>query len=322
PALRLVAEVLREPAFAPSEFEELKRGALTSAQAQRTDPSALAGVRLARHLAPYPPGHPHYTPTVEERIARIQAARLEDAVSCYRELFGATGADFAAVGDFDPDELARAVDELLGPWKTPRPFVRVPSRHFDRPALEERLVTPDKANAVLRAGLTLPMRDDHPDFPALVLANYLLGGGSTARLPDRIREKEGLSYSTYSTFQASSFDPAARLSIAAIFAPQNLERVQLAVREELARAVREGFTDVEVANGKAALLEGRRLARTQDRALAHRLGSYLFAKRTFQWDIELERRIAALTPAEVHAAMKRHLDPARLAVVIGGDFKR
>ena len=67
PALRLAAEVLREPAFSPHEFEEMKRAALTGAESQRTDPSALASLQLARHLAAYPKGHPHYTPDIEER---------------------------------------------------------------------------------------------------------------------------------------------------------------------------------------------------------------------------------------------------------------
>jgi zinc protease len=279
-------------------------------------------VQLARHLHEYKPGHPHYTPTVEERIALMRAVKLEDAVACYRELLGATGADFAAVGDFDPDALARAVDELFGSWKTPRPFARVPSRHFDRPALENELVTPDKANAALRGGLNVRMRDDHADFPALVLANQLLGGSSTARVPARVREKEGLSYSTYTTFTSSALDDAAAFRVASIFAPQNRARVEQAIREEIGRAVREGFSADEVEAGKRSVLETRRLARSQDRALASRLGHYLFVKRTFAWDSEFEAKIAALTPQQVNAALRRHIDPARLSVVVAGDLKK
>jgi zinc protease len=322
PALRLVAEALREPAFSAEEFEEMKRAALTGAEAQRNEPASIAGVRLARHLQEYPPGHPHYTPTVEERITLMRAVKLADVVACYRELFGATGADFAAVGDFNPDALARAVEELLGPWKTPRPFKRVPSRYFERPGFEDSLLTPDKANAALRGGINVRMRDDHADFPALVVANHLLGGSSTARVPLRVREKEGLSYSTYTTFTSSALDEAAAFRLASIFAPQNRARVELAIREELARAVREGFSAEEVEAGKLSVLEARRLARSQDRALASRLGHYLFVKRTFAWDTEFEARIAALTPQQINAALKRHIDPARLSVVVAGDLKK
>jgi len=321
-ALRLVAEVLREPAFPASEFEEMKRAALTSAEEARSEPGARAGNQLARHLQGYPKGHPHYTPSIEERIERMRGVTLEDAVGCYRDLYGATGADFAAVGDFDAEELARTLEELLGGWKNPQPFARVPWRYFERGALATEVLTPDKANAVLRGGLDVPMRDDHPDFPALLLANYLLGGTSNARLAVRVREKEGLSYSTGSSFSSSSFDELANFRIGAIFAPQNRARVEQAIREEIERAVRQGFSAAEVDAGKKGLLEARRLARTQDAALAGRLAGYLFSERTFAWDADFEKRIAALTPAEVNAALQKHIDPARLALVAAGDFKR
>ena len=322
PALRLVAQALREPAFSPQEFEEMRRAALTGAEAQRNEPSSIAGVRLARHLQVYPPGHPHYTPTVDERVKLMRAVKLEDALACYRELFGASGAEFVAVGDFDPDAVARAVDELFGPWKTPHPFKRVPTHHFERPGFADSLLTPDKANAALRAGLNVRMRDDHPDFPALVLANHLLGGSSTARVPARVREKEGLSYSTYTTFTSSALDEAAAFRVSSTFAPQNRTRVERAIREELVRAVREGFRPEEVEAGKRSVLEARRLARAQDRTLAGRLGHYLFVNRTFAWDIDFEAKIAALTPQQVTAALRRHIDPERLAIVVAGDLKK
>ena len=252
----------------------------------------------------------------------MRATTLEDARACHRELIGATQADFVAVGDFDPDEVARAVDELFGSWRTPRPFQRVPWRHFEHPPLENELVTPDKANAVLRAGLSVKMRDDHPDFPALVLANHLLGGSSTGRVPARVREKEGLSYSTYTGFSSSAFDESAQFRVSSIFAPQNRQRVERAIREEIERAVREGFSAEEVEAGRHSVLQARRLARTQDRALASRLSSYSFAKRTFAWDIALEEKIASLSAAEVNAALKRHIDPSRLAIILAGDFKK
>ena len=62
--------------------------------------------------------------------------------------------------------------------------------------------------------------------------------------------------------------------------------------------------------------------RAQDRALADRLGNYLFLKRTFAWDIDLEARIAALTPQQVNAALRRHIDPAKLSVIVAGDLTK
>jgi zinc protease len=319
--LRLVAEMLREPAFPGSEFEELKRAALTGAEAQRSDPSARSSERLARHLNPYPRGHWLQTLTVDERIEELQRASLEDAKRCYADFLGATGAEFVAVGDFDPDALQAQLATLFGDWKTAQPYVRIPQRYFERPATDEELRTPDKANAVLRAGLNVALRDDDPDFPALVLGNYLLGGSASNRLTQRVREKDGLSYSVFSFFNASPLDQAAGFIVGAIFAPQNKARVEKAIEEEIARALKEGFTDAELEAGKKGLLESRRIARAQDRTLASRLASYLFAGRSFAWDIEFEKRIAALSAAEVRDALRRHLDPLKLSVVKAGDFR-
>ena len=318
--LRLVAEALRRPSFPAAEFEELKRASLTSAETQRSDPSAIASEQLQRHLTPYPKGHWLYVQSVEERIAALKATTLADAKRCHAQL-GATGADFVAVGDFDPKALADLVEELFGDWRNSSPYARIPARYFERPALEREMRTPDKANAVLRAGLGIKMRDEHPDFPAMVLANHLLGGSSTARLPQRIREKEGLSYSTYTWFTASQLDEVGSFNLSAIFAPQNKARVESAMREELARALKQGFTVEEVETAKRGLLEARRLARTQDAALTGRLATYLFLDRTFAWDVAFEQRIAALTPQQVHDALRRHLEPSRLAVSKAGDFK-
>ncbi len=319
--LRLVAEVLREPAFPESEFEELRRAQISGAESRRSDPGAIASEHLSRHLNPYPRGHWLYSHSLEEQIDELKRVTREDAMRCHRELVGATGADFAAVGDFDPGELTRLVEDLFGDWQNPVPYKRIRARHFEQPALERELRTPDKANAVLRAGVAVRMRDDHPDFPALVLGNYLLGGSSAARIPQRVREKEGLSYSTYSSFSANPQDETGLFSLASIFAPSNKGRVEAALREELARALAEGFSAEEVETAKKGFLESRRVARGRDRSLAWRLDMYLFLDRTFAWDIEFEKRIAALTPRDIHEAMKRHIDPAQLSVVKAGDFR-
>ena len=319
--LELVAEALREPAFPAAEFEELRRSAVASAQAQLSDPSAIASEALRRYLAPYPKGHWRYEPTLRERVAELKSATLEDARACYHDLVGATGADVALVGDFDADAVAAQLGRLLGDWKNPSPYARVPRRFFELPAMERRFETPDKANAVLRAGVNLAMRDDDPDFPAMVLANYLLGGSPTARLAARIREKEGLSYATYSGFSASPLEAVAQFWVSSIFAPQNRDKVERAMREELARAARDGFGADEVAAAKRGLLEARRLARTQDGALAARLATYLHLERGLDWDIALERRIGALTPDELRDVLRRRLDVDRLAVAMAGDFK-
>ena len=142
-------------------------------------------------------------------------------------------------------------------------------------------------------------------------------------MPARVREKEGLSYSTYTSFSSSALDESAAFRVSAIFAPQNRERVERAIREELrARGARRLHRRGSRGRQEARCSRRAACARSQDRALASRLGNYLFVKRTFAWDIEFEAKIAALTPAQVNAALRKHIDPARLSVVVAGDLKK
>ncbi len=320
--LRLVAEVLRQPAFPASEFEQLKRSALTSIESQKSEPTALAGVQLKRHLNPYPPEHWLYTPTLDERMQRIQSVGIEDLRRCHEEFYGASNSELAVVGDFDVAELTRLVQELFGDWRSPRPFTRIASRYHDVPSINRDLSTPDKANAIFRAGMNLRLREDDPDYPALALGNYLLGGSSDARLSRRIREQEGLSYSVGSWLSAGAIDAVGEFGVSAIYAPQNRSRIEAQILDVLQQALREGFGAEEVAVARNGYLESRKLRRTQDEALAGRLASNLYLGRRFAWDADFEARIAALTPRQVHDALKRHLDPLHLSVVKAGDFSR
>jgi zinc protease len=318
--LRLMAEVLRQPTFPNEEFEQLRRATLTGVDTQRSDPGALAGLTLTRHLNPYPPEHWLYTTSLDERSARLKGLSLDEVKRCYADFFGASDSELSIVGDFDPEQITHLAQELFGDWKSPRPYTRIPLRVAEVAPLNDAIETPDKANAVLRAGMLLRLRDDDPDYPALLLGNYILGGSSDSRLVRRIREKEGLSYSVGSFLSADSFYPRGTFGAFAIYAPQNRPRVEAALNDEIRKAFTEGFTAEEVEAGKKGFLQARALARSNDAAVAGRLVSYLVLGRTFAWDEALERRIAALTPQAVLEAMRRHIDPARLSIVKAGDF--
>ena len=150
----------------------------------------------------------------------------------------------------------------------------------------------------------------------------MLGGGFlNSRLATRLRQKEGLSYGAGSSLQVSSLDQWGRFTATAIYAPQNVEKLEAAFKEEMARMVKDGFTAEEVASAKSGWLQGRQVSRAQDNELASRLNNYLFLGRTLAWDEELERRMAALTPEQINAAMRKHFDPSRFIIVKSGDFK-
>src|SRR5262249_40248896 len=175
--LTLVAEILRQPSFPGSEFDQLKNEQLAFAELQAKEPQAVAVPAFERHMNPYPKGDPRYVATLEEDIAEIKATTLEEAKKFYSDFYGASNAELAVVGDFDEKAIERLGTDLFGSWKSPRPYARLVTEYKDIPAINRSFETPDKANAMFVAGMRLNLRDDDPDYPALVLGNYMLGGG-------------------------------------------------------------------------------------------------------------------------------------------------
>jgi zinc protease len=322
-ALRLVAEVLREPAFPADEFEQLRQQRLAGLEQARSEPQAVGQLELQRHLRPYPKGDVRYVSTVAESIDEVKAVTLDEAKRFYSDFYGASNGELAVVGDFDAAEISKLATELFASWKSPRPFVRVGDSYRDVPPLDTALETPDKANAFFMAGINLNVQDTDPDYAALVLGNYMLGGGFlNSRLATRVRQKEGLSYGISSQFQASSLDRTGVFMVMAIYAPQNAQRLEAAIKEELARALADGFTDDEVKAAKAGWLQSNQVTRAQDNALAGRLNTVAYINRTLAWDAELESIVAGLTPAEIKAALAKHISLAKISFVKAGDFAK
>jgi zinc protease len=320
--LKLLAEVLREPSFPESEFEPMRQEWLAQLDQQRSDPQALAVLEIQRHMRPYPKGDVRYIASLEEETAEAQALKLERVRKFYQDFYGGSNLEISVVGDFDDKAIGNLLQELFGTWKSPRSFTRVPSLFNDVAVINRSLETPDKPNAMFLAGQNFDLRDDDPDYPALVLGNYMLGGGFlNSRLATRIRQKEGLSYGVGSQFQVSALDKSGAWMMYAILAPQNTSRLETAFQEEMARALKDGFAAEEVSAAKSGYLQAQQVSRAQDNALCGKLTNYLFLNRTLAWDAGIENKIQTLTPDQIVAAMRCHFDIAKISIVKAGDFK-
>src|SRR5262249_15819153 len=267
--LDLLRQVLREPTLPAEEFEILKRERLADLEQMRTEPSALASRTLTHLLSTYPKDDVRYVPTIEEEIERVQAATLDQVRALYGEYLGSGHGTLAIVGDFDTDECTEVLRKAMTGWTAAKPYARIAQPVTAQPpGLQQRINTPDKANATYTAGLIFPLRDDDPDYPALVMANFILGGSTlSARLRDRIRQQEGLSYGVYSSFSAAALDQRARFTVTAISNPQNIAKVAQAAHEEMARLSRDGVSGAELARAKAGYLQQLKVMRTNDATL-------------------------------------------------------
>lgn len=320
--IALAGELIRRPAFPAEALDEVRRQALTGIEAQRKEPDALAENALERIGNPYPRADVRHARSFDEMVEDVNAVTLEKIRDFHRRFYGAARGEFAAAGDLDLPEVRRALEQAFGDWSTGAAYGRVP-QPFVAPAPQRLVIaTPDKQNATLMAKLPLPLSDQDADYPALSMANYLLGLGGNSRLWKRIRESEGLSYDVRSMVNWNSREPHSMWTASAIFAPQNAAKVEKAFREEIERALRDGFTAQELAEGQRGLLNFRRLSRAQDGSIAATLASNLDLERTYAYSQKIDEAIGRLTLSQVNAALRKYIRPDDFALVLAGDFKQ
>lgn len=320
-AVLLVADLLRNPVFPADAVEELRRQSLSGIEQQRREPGALASNTLARHGNPYPPGDVRHARTFDEMEQDVRGITLEKIKAFHKRFYGLSRAEFGAAGDVDVPALKAALQRGFGDWQGGEPYTRIPDPIV--PVKPERfmLSTPDKQNANFLARLDVPLADTDADYPALMMANYLLGAGGSSRLWKRIRETEGLSYDVRTGVSWNSQEPHSAWTGSAIFAPQNRAKVEASFNDELAKALKSGFTAQELAEGKNGLLSFRRLSRAQDGVLASALASNLHLGRTFEVSAKVDDALSKLTVEQVNEALRRYVKPSDLVVVFAGDFK-
>ncbi len=321
--LRLVAEVLKEASFPAEELDKMVQEEISGIEQQRSEPQSMAFIRMGKYTSPYPKGDPRYAEDIDEELAAIKAVKIDDVRKFYTDFYGASDATMAVVGDFDDKEIQTLSTELFGTWKSPKKFERLVSIYKEVPAINEKIEAPDKANAFFYAQLALQIDDNDPDYAAMTLGNFMLGGGFlNSRLAVRIRQKEGLSYGVGSQFGAGSQDKVGSFGSFAIYAPENVEKLEKAYREEIQKMLTEGFTAEEIAAAKSGWLQGRNVGRSQDGGLAGTLDSNLYLNRTLAWSAELEKKVGELTPDQIKAAMNKHIKADKISIVKVGDFKK
>ena len=230
---------------------------------------------------------------------------------------------------FRPSAISRATRSCLclassltaGTIRPPTAASRVPTWIFR--GSPETFQTPDKSNAVTTAVLSIPVTDEAADYPALVIADDILGGGFlSSRLAVRIRQQESLSYGIGSRLTGSPFEANSTQFIYGIYSPDNAERFKAALYEEVERLLKDGVTESEVTAAAQAYVQSEQVSRSEDRELAGKLAFRTYTERNLTFDAAFERRILGLTPADVNAALQKYVIPSKIGYFQAGDFSK
>lgn len=316
--LELVAEQLREPLLAEEEFTKAKAQQIAAVKRIMEDTGSQAHGALVRRF--YEPAHPNYRPDLEADLAHLNALAHERVAEFHARHFGARDAAVVLVGDLDPEAAEASVAAALADWGPPHDAAPFATGALDAPAGRVDVPMPDRPNIDVRIGQPVRIRRDEPDFLALYVGTYILGGNFSARLMTSVRDEMGLTYGIGARLAGVSVHHDAYFLASVTLSRDALQRGIDATLAEIERFIHGGVTEAELDEKKTTLTGSFTVALATTRGLASSLLSN--AERGFDVGY-LDRHtslIKALTVDEVNAAIRRHLDGARLHLAVAGSF--
>lgn len=308
-ALELLADAVRNPAFSSEEVDRQKAVAIEAADAFRQDP--FQETYLAFRDGFYG-SHPYARPTFGESVSLGSITR-QDIVAFHAAHYLPGKAVLAICGGVDQARARRAVRSLLGDWgggeAPPRPDTTV------APLASSELVARELPTnlAYMVIGFPAPVADA-PDYYAMQLIDGLLTGGSSARLPQVLRDQRSLAY------HVSSFYPTLRepshLAVYTATDAQHLDLAKAAVLDVLADLCQEPVPDEELARAKRCLIGSYLLSHQRMKDQAFALAWYELLGLGSNFEERYAASIQAVTPAQVQEAAQTFLQRFVLAITL------
>lgn len=312
-ALAWLAELVLEPSFPRDRFDWLRRQAAGELDSMMDQPEARASRSFLRQLYG---DHPYGRPLQGDAESLAQL-RVEDCAGFHQRALG-MGALVTVAGEIDEDQVEAHLADLLAPLAgragtedvAPALAVSTPER------CEVEAGEADQAH--LFAG-HLSVRLADPDLPLLELAGVALGAGAglSGRLPERIREREGLAYQVGVAIAAGAGLDPGRLTVYVGTSPSSLAQAETAVREEFVRLLEGGLSPTEVEEARAYLVGREPFHRETARQWVARLAEAEFYGLPSDQPDALAQRLRGVTAADLQPVLQRHIRPQDLHLTIG-----
>lgn len=311
-ALDWAAEVALEPAFPEDRCRWVRKQTSAELKSLGDQPEVKTGWTFNEQLyAPNPRGR-----RLQGDASSLAKLAVADCAR-FHQLSLAAGALVTVAGEIDPDEVAQRVEELFGGLpQRPLELAPVAAPVGGKRRTKVRLKGADQAHLFL-GHLTVPRC--HPDFAALEMLAVVLGSGSglTGRIPARIREREGLAYTSLAqTVSGAGLDPGRLLAYVGTSAA-TVAQAERGVVEELERLLVDGITESELEDARSYLLGREPFRRETARQWAEILAEAEFYGRPFEDPAWREEQLRAPDRATLEAVARKHLKPHELKVTVG-----
>ena len=313
--LELVADVVRQPAFAESEVATRRADLISSIRKEQDDPAQMAVDAFVGALY----GEHPYSRKIRGTVKTVEALKRQDLVRCYQKGFVPSGLTFVVVGDVDEELAVQTVSMTFADWRGGE-LGQVTVPDAPQPATRSLASVPmmNKAQADVAYGFVGIRRLDLDYTAASVMNNalgqYAIGG----RLGDSIRERQGMAYYVFSSLDAGFGEGP--LTIRAGVSADNVERTIASIDAELDAVLTNGFTEKEIDESKSYLVGSiPRQLETNGAIAAFLLNAEIFGL-GLDYDVRLPGLIQTVTLDDANKAARRLLDPSRATIAVAGPW--
>ena len=323
-ALGMLSDALRNPAFTADEFEKVKLEMKAELETYKNDPQMVSSEKVNSICSKYPKSHPYYSLTTDESLALLSTVKLEEIKEYFNTFYGGISTYSVFVGSLDKPVLKEFLDKTFDDWTPKIAYKRINTQYFDVKSQSQTVQINDKTNAAVMGNLNLKIGMENADYPAVEMANELLGGGAflSSRIPQRLREAEGMSYGAGSYVNGNMIDPTGTWGVYAFFNPMYKDKMDNALREEISKAIEKGFTKEEFDSSLKSWLQSRQTNLGMDNFLVYQMRDYLEFGKTMKEYSNYETRVKALDVTKVNAAIKKYFDVNKFVLIYAGDFTK
>lgn len=318
--LDLLSDELRNAAFPQDQFMRARGEALSGLAQSKESPDAQAS--RAFYNTVFPAGHPYHRLTVEQAQATLQGITRDDLVAFYKKYYRPDTTIIVIAGDVDSKQAVEEVKKYFGDWKAegPTPKVEIPT--VPPPAQGKRVVIPmmDKTEVDVVYGYPMGMKRSDPDYYAMRIANQVLGGAGAlaSLLGEDIREKNGLVYDVYSTFDAGLGAGPWYATLGS--SAKNADKAIALLKKDIEQFRKTGATKEQFKRAQEFVVGVFPIQLETNQGVARTLLSAEFYGLGTDYLQRYSSLYRSVTLAQVNAAAKKYLKPESATLAIAGPY--
>lgn len=307
--LELFERIVSQPTFPAAVFARQKEQVVQALREAETKPESIASRAFEATLYPNHPYGLSATP------ASVAAITRDDVAAFWRRQYAASRAVISMIGAITRTDAERIAERLARGMPRGEEAPKLPEVALGGAGTVKRIAHPATQSHILLGAPAISRGD--PDFFALMVGNYILGGGGfVSRLTAEVREKRGLAYSVYSYFSPSAQPGPFQVGLQT--ARAQTDTALKVVRDTLERFLTEGPTDAELRAAKDNLIGGFALRIDSNRKILDNLSTIGYYRLPLDYLDTWTANVERVSTADIRAAFARHVKLAALHTVVVG----